>query len=84
MAKVVAMIGSFVVSACDHPQAARSDEQPNSRWQIVSVPAGSKVPGMEFGMSPPAVWRLDTQTGKLEFCYQDGGIKCGLPDSPHL
>lgn len=64
-----------------------SDEPPNGRWQIVAAPEGTDVPSTIIGLPPTrraAVWRLDTQSGGLEFCYEDTGVKCGLSDRPQL
>ena len=81
---VAAMIFVGLTASCYPSPEPKSDTLPLGRWQMVAVPPGSKIPGTEFGMSPPAIWRLDTQTGNLEFCYQDGGIKCGPPYSSRL
>jgi hypothetical protein len=55
---------------------------PNGKWVIVPIPSGVDVP--PDTEKRPAVWRLNTQTGDLQFCYRSSvnGIDCGVSMAP--
>lgn len=54
---------------------------PPGKWMIVPMPSGIKVPPAPN--AEPGVWRLNTQTGALQFCYYNlGGIRCSVWDKP--
>jgi hypothetical protein len=81
------IVSCAALAACNQTpvNAPKSDEPPTGRWQIVAAPEGAEVFGTVVGLPPSkhaAVWRLDTQSGALEFCYEDGGVKCGIADRP--
>ena len=89
----LASLSLATLSACNQTPvpAQKSDEPPIGRWQIVSAPMGADVPSAVLSALPPtkqpAVWRLDTQSGTLEFCNVSGksfgAVECGLPETPH-
>jgi len=61
--------------------AARDNSVTPGRWLMVAVPPGVDVPG-RFERTPAAVWRMDTETGALEFCYLADKISCGPVNRP--
>jgi hypothetical protein len=64
--------------------SAQQTKPPDSqdRWVIVQMPSGIQVPPLPNPR--PGVWRLNTQTGALQFCYYDGvgAINCSVWNRP--
>jgi hypothetical protein len=76
------IVTSFVVGCGPAKHAPSHNALPEAgRWMIVAVPAGVDVP-RSLGRTPAAVWRLNTQTGALEFCYLTDKIDCGPINRP--
>lgn len=68
--------------ACGAQQASQRVGDPVGRWLIVPMPNGIRVEPSPTAQ--PGVWRLDTQTGDLQFCYYSGAgdITCSIWDKP--
>lgn len=83
-------IASTIVTGCDRlpNSGATSSEPPEQRymgrWQVIAAPGGVEVITNAYlpAKTQPAAWRLDTETGALELCYENGGVKCGIADIP--
>ena len=69
------IIGALIVwsSVCH----ANSFNAGDGKWMIVPMPQGIQVfPSPE---RTPGIWRLNTQTGDMQFCYySNGGISCSM------
>lgn len=78
MSTVVAMSAAVFLVGCSE-QATKSDSGPpatSDRWMIVGNSEGFAPISDPTNRHLPAVWRLDRQTGKLDFCYVSDALRC--------
>jgi hypothetical protein len=78
----IALGSALLLAGCDrynHQSSAASElvkaQQVPDHWVI--VPAESAGVG-----AAPAVWRLNSKTGTLEYCWRYQAIKCDEPFPP--
>jgi len=86
MAKWILLATAALLTGCDQARpAAPAGHAENGRYMIVPVAPEVRVPGPEGGPGAmPEVWRLDTQTGALDICYQQEGVKCSQAKLPNM
>lgn len=78
MPRATPLLFLLLVASCDQspkPQAQQESPTPVGRWAIIGA---AHPPTDRDGELTPAVWRLDTKTGRLDYCVDDGpnGIVC--------
>ncbi len=83
MRTVLLVVATLALAGCERAaQPAAAVPIEIGRYQIVPAPETHDVPGEGPGPSAPAVWRLDTKSGGLSYCYQAAGVRCNSPDTP--
>lgn len=67
ISKIAVLVALFGLAACDAKLAANHAEQAEQgQWLMTAVTTPTVI----------GVWRMNTKTGQLQFCYNSSGIQC--------